>query len=225
MDPFILIADQQILDVPIVENHEPMIDLRMEKGIQYGPSPEIPNNTDYTRMRLSVYDKLKQAQRLLPEGLLFCLYEGYRSLSLQKMLYEARYEKIKKQNPHWTHPEIFAETIKMISPVINLDGSNNIPPHSTGAAVDIYLIDVNGQAIDMGIHPQDWMEDLDGTLSLTRSNQISAIAQLNRELMATVLTEVGFVNYPTEYWHWSYGDRYWGFHNRSPAVYDTVSIS
>jgi D-alanyl-D-alanine dipeptidase len=21
----------------------------------------------------------------------------------------------------------------------------------------------------------------------------------------------GFVNYPTEWWHWSYGDRYWTF--------------
>jgi D-alanyl-D-alanine dipeptidase len=21
----------------------------------------------------------------------------------------------------------------------------------------------------------------------------------------------GFVNYPTEWWHWSYGDRYWAY--------------
>ncbi|SED95789.1 D-ala-D-ala dipeptidase [Streptomyces sp. TLI_105] len=24
-----------------------------------------------------------------------------------------------------------------------------------------------------------------------------------------MLTSTGLVNYPTEWWHWSYGDRYW----------------
>ncbi|WP_436497049.1 hypothetical protein [Actinokineospora sp. HUAS TT18] len=27
----------------------------------------------------------------------------------------------------------------------------------------------------------------------------------------TALTAVGMVNYPAEWWHWSYGDRYWAF--------------
>ena len=25
------------------------------------------------------------------------------------------------------------------------------------------------------------------------------------------MTATGFVNYPSEWWHWSYGDRYWAF--------------
>ncbi|WP_281286552.1 M15 family metallopeptidase [Herbidospora galbida] len=28
-------------------------------------------------------------------------------------------------------------------------------------------------------------------------------------MLGTALTEAGLVNYPTEWWHWSYGDRYW----------------
>lgn len=41
--------------------------------------------------------------------------------------------------------------------------------------------------------------------------------------MGDVLEAVGFVNYPTEYWHWSYGDRYWAYHKqKSNALYTSV---
>jgi D-alanyl-D-alanine dipeptidase len=214
-----LIASPEILAVRIVENHEAMFDLIHQKEIAYGSSPEIPDNTDYTKMRTTVYEKLKQAQLLLPENKRFCLFEAYRSLSLQKMLFEARYKKIKNENPDWSHENIFIESTKLISSTINLDGSKNIPPHSTGGAIDVYLLHENGNTIDMGIHPKDWMLD-DGSLSLTASQTISSEAQHNRKIMSAVLTEVGFVNYPTEYWHWSYGDRYWAYHkNAAHAIY------
>ncbi|GAB3977862.1 hypothetical protein GCM10029978_068930 [Actinoallomurus acanthiterrae] len=38
---------------------------------------------------------------------------------------------------------------------------------------------------------------------------VSSAARANRDLLADVMTAVGFVNYPTEWWHWSFGDRYW----------------
>jgi D-alanyl-D-alanine dipeptidase len=216
----ILLADPRILAVSILDNQEPMIDLKHQKVIAYGPSPEIPNNTDYTKLRKTIYEKIKQAQILLPKGLHFCLYEGYRSLHLQKTLFDNRFKKVKTQHPGWSESEIFIETTKLVSPVINQDGSNNIPPHSTGGAIDVYLVDDKGQPIDMGILVKDWMNDNNGSISLTSSLVISAEAQKNREIMSNVLAAVGFINYPTEYWHWSYGDRYWAYHkNESHALY------
>lgn len=220
----ILIADAKILAVPIHDNHEPMVDLKNQNAIGYGPSPEIPNNTDYTKIRKTVYEKLKQAQALLPKGLYFRIYEGYRSLALQKMLFDNRFEKIQKQHPDWSCNQIFTETTKLVSPVINQDGSKNIPPHSTGGAIDIYLVDAQGKAVDMGIHPKDWTKDDDGSFSLTGSTIISPEAQKNRKIMSDALSAVGFVNYPTEYWHWSYGDRYWAYHkNQAYAIYGSVA--
>ncbi|MDT7587682.1 MAG: zinc D-Ala-D-Ala dipeptidase, partial [Pseudonocardiales bacterium] len=32
------------------------------------------------------------------------------------------------------------------------------------------------------------------------------------------LHSVGFVNYPTEWWHWSYGDRYWAIKTTAAAA-------
>ncbi|WP_454782781.1 M15 family metallopeptidase [Legionella sp. WA2022007384] len=219
--PILLIADPKIVAIPVIDNHDPMIDLINYPEISYGPSPEIPNNTDYTKMRKTVYEKLNQAQSLLPQGLSFCLYESYRSLALQKLLFDTRYEKVKNKHPDWSSEEIFIETTRLVSPVTNLDGSPNIPPHSTGAAIDVYLINEQGTAIDMGIHPKDWMEDLDGSLSLTASEIITHEAKKNRQIMSQVLETVGFVNYGHEYWHWSYGDRYWAYYKQKPyALYD-----
>lgn len=30
------------------------------------------------------------------------------------------------------------------------------------------------------------------------------------------MTAAGFVNYPSEWWHWSYGDRYWAVCEKQP---------
>lgn len=175
-------------------------------------------------MRETVYKKLIEAQSRLPSHLKFCLYEGYRSLDLQQYLFQNRFEKIQRLYPKWPHAQQFIETTRLVSPVTNLDGSKNIPPHSTGGAFDIYLVDENNQAVDMGIHPKDWMSDTEGKISQTDSKIISPIAQKNRAMMNKVLIEVGFVNYPAEYWHWSYGDRYWAYVTKQPqAFYDSLS--
>ena len=209
--------------VNIIDNKEPLIDLIDQDDIIYGPSPEVPNNTDYTKLRKTVYEKLIQAQALLPQGLYFCIFEGYRSLYLQKFLFDNRYDKIQQLHPKWTHDEIFIESTRLISPVINPDGTKNIPAHSTGGAFDVYLINDRAKYIDMGIHPKDWMADNDGAISATSSTIISEEAKKYRKIMCDALLAVDFVNYPAEYWHWSYGDRYWAYHKKAPhAIYGEI---
>ncbi len=219
-DEITLIADPKVLAIPIHENNEPMVDLKNQTILVFGTSPEVPNNTNYTKMRKTVYEKLVQAQSLLPTGIRFCLYEAYRSLELQKKLFDERYNKVKKAHATWTHEAIFHETIKLVSPIINLDNSINIPPHATGAAIDVYLLDAAGKPLDMGMHPQDWVEDQQGELSKTEATCIPQEARHNRQLMSHALEQVGFANYPTEFWHWSYGDRYWAYQTgANVAVY------
>jgi zinc D-Ala-D-Ala dipeptidase len=37
------------------------------------------------------------------------------------------------------------------------------------------------------------------------------------------MEESGFVCYPSEWWHWSYGDKYWAFlTNNESALYSPV---
>lgn len=219
----ILISDPDVIAIPILENNEPLVDLRNQTVIAYGPSPEIPNNTDYTKMRRTVYEKLVQALSLLPKGIKLCVYEGYRSLSLQRLLFDNRFSKVRDLHPNWSKDQVFDETTKLVSSVKNKDGSQNIPPHSTGAAIDVYLIDEAGHPVDMGIQVKDWMDDEDGSLSQTDLRTISAEARHYRDIMNEALLAVSFINYPTEYWHWSYGDRYWAHQaGYKYAIYGSV---
>jgi D-alanyl-D-alanine dipeptidase len=223
MNNFIPLVDPKVLSIAVIEQNDTIIDLKEQNTILYGPSPEIPNNQDYTKLRRTVYERLCLAQKCLPKALRFCIYEGYRSLQLQQYLFDQRFEQIRSFYPGWSGERIFKETARMVSPVINQDGSRNIPPHSTGGAIDIYLIDLQGNDIDMGIHPKDWMSDKDGSLSMTNSMVISNQAQEHRQIMYNVLEQTGFINYPAEYWHWSYGDKYWAYCTRNPiAIYGSL---
>ena len=220
-----LISDPKVIAIPIHDIQEPLVDSREKGDILIGPSPEIDNNTSYTLMRYTVYKKLKEAQTRLPNKLRFCLYEAYRHPHLQKALFAIHLQQTQIRHPNWPYEQQFTEATKLFSPMILLDGSINIAPHTTGGAIDVYLIDTDGNAIDMGIHPKDWMQDANGSLSLMDSEFISVEAQNNRTIMHRALSSVGFVNYPTEYWHWSYGDRYWAYYkHRDYAIYGTVNV-
>lgn len=218
-EKIVLIAAPSVLAIPIQENNEPLVDLVKQKDIAYGPSPIVPDNKDYTKMRKTVYDKLLKAQTTLPDGLKFCLYEGTRSLKLQQSIFQARYDLLHKASPHKSYEELFTESTKFVSPVINIDGSQNIPPHSTGGAIDVYLIDKEGKVVDMGIHLDDTYQDITGVYCKTDSEVISDKAKDYRKTMNKALQDVGFVNYPTEYWHWSYGDRYWAYQTKQKFAF------
>lgn len=216
----VLIADPKVLEIPLVESGEELTNLRDQSTILIGPSPEIENNTCYTFVRKSIFERLLIAQKFLPSHLRLCLYEGLRSLSLQEQLFQARWDQVRNRHSSWDDAEVYYEVIKLVSPVITLDGTKNIPPHSTGAAVDVYLVDAQiCHPIEMGILAKDWILDYEGILSRTDSELISSGAMENRKILNRAMLAAGFVNYPTEYWHWSYGDKYWAFVKGEPKAF------
>lgn len=224
MKSIIYIADPEILAIPIVECQEEMIDTKNHKKLHYGPPPETPLTAPhYTRMRKSVFEKLCSAQKDLPSGWRFRLYEAYRSIEVQQMLFDQEYELVVKRSSTLSPAELFHETTRLVSPVINLDGSINVPPHNTGAAVDVEILDHTGNVIDMGMEAKDCMF-VDPDLCMTNCTTLNATAQKNRRILFEVMHAHDFINYPTEWWHYSYGDRYWAYHKNQPhAIYGPVA--
>jgi D-alanyl-D-alanine dipeptidase len=50
----------------------------------------------------------------------------------------------------------------------------------------------------------------------TAATNIAPAAAANRRILINALTTAGLINYPTEWWHWSYGDRYWALTTGAP---------
>lgn len=204
-------SSAEVLAVPVVECGEPLVDIRQMGGLEYGPPPECPATlNDYTFVRHGVYLRLLKAQSLLPQGIRLKLYEGYRSLAVQKMLFDHELVRIRQCQPNWDETALFSEAIRMVSAVTYPDGTTHIPPHNSGAAVDLFLIDEEGAMLDFGMDIYRWNET-DPDLCLSHCSTLSEQAMANRRLLADVMSMVGLVNYQQEWWHFSYGDRFWAY--------------
>lgn len=70
-------------------------------------------------------------------------------------------------------------------------------PHSRGAAVDLTMINENGEALDMGTG-----FDAFTPLSHHGNTEISAEAQRNRHLLMGIMTTAGWDFYRNEWWHY-----------------------
>ena len=92
-----------------------------------------------------------------------------------------------------------------------------VAPHVAGAAVDLTLVDASGDELDLGT-PIDATPEESADACYFASPAISSAARANRAVLAEALEAAGLVNYPTEWWHWSYGDRYWALVTGAPAA-------
>lgn len=157
-----------------------------------------------------------EAADYLPYGYKIEVKEAYRPLSLQRGFFEEAIQYYKNQHPLKNEKEIYKLACQYVAPV-------EVAGHPTGGAIDITLIK-DGVELDMGsefneapIEPQN--------LSHLHSTYINALAKENRKILIDCLEKVGFVNYPAEWWHWSYGDRYWAFQNNCDALYSPIDVN
>ena len=225
MEQIVYITDPKVLAIPIIECNDPLLDIKDFSELCYGEPPECElTKSCYTHLRKSVIEKLCQAQMDLPKTWRFRLYEGFRSLKVQQILFDQEFERVKTRNPKDSYENHFTETTRLVSPVTNIDGSANIPAHNTGGAVDIEIMNADGQLVEMGMTAKDWC-CVDPDLCLTHSSLINENARKNRLLLLEVMQAHEFINYPTEWWHFSYGDRYWAYHQPiKQAIFGSADV-
>lgn len=121
------------------------------------------------------------------------------------MRFDQQYQKILQKFPDKQREEIFYEATRLVSPVKNFDGAINISAHNTGAAIDVEIIAKDGELVDMGMAIKDWQK-VNPDLCKTDCNLLDQDISKNRKILLDVMTRYDFVNYPTEWWHFSYGD-------------------
>jgi D-alanyl-D-alanine dipeptidase len=194
----VLLSDPRVTAVPVRDVGEPLTEL----DESFGHSRAL--------VRASVARRLVLARDELPQGVGLRVIAGYRTAAAQRAIISSYAAGLRIAHPAIGAAELERLTSRFVAPLA-------VAPHVAGAAADLTLVDSAGRELDLGTPVDATPEQSEGACYFD-APQVSGLAQANRDLLARVLRGAGLVNYPTEWWHWSYGDRYWALMTGAPAA-------
>ncbi|HPI47799.1 MAG TPA: M15 family metallopeptidase [Hyphomonadaceae bacterium] len=182
----------------------------------------VPGSIAELYLRTSVATKLGQVNaRLKPLGIEVYLFDAWRPQAIQRYFHDVWFpEWLVKQQPHLAGQALVDEVEKYwAAPTA---GQSSPSPHSTGAALDLTLtFSDTRQPLFMGgifddLTEEAWTDGFERTQAISMSD---AEARANRRLLYWAMTEAGFANNPTEWWHYSWGDQLWAKLGGHPAAH------
>ncbi|WP_349409436.1 M15 family metallopeptidase [Pseudalkalibacillus sp. SCS-8] len=221
-------------EIPIQENKEELVSIQSMNTALLVVKPRyyamgLPGAMSDCYVRREVALKLVEAARKLPDGYKLLIWDGWRPFSVQKLLYETYLNELKDEHPYWSEERLHEGARQFVSyPTVDEDAP---PPHSTGGAVDLTILDENDEPLDMGtgfdeFSDRAWTRYFDekkkneGTLNEKEETYLQ-----NRRLLVHVMTTSGFTNYSAEWWHFDYGNQWWAKQSDEPAAkYGLVNL-
>ncbi len=164
-----------------------------------------------TLVRKRVAEALAAAETRLPSGYRLAIVEGWRAPHIQKRMYLGVWARFKERHPDWSDVKLRRIVNRYTAP---FDAKKVPPPHSTGGAVDVFLVREDGAPYDHTtpfnrFDPKCFAFDAPG---------LSETARRTREILAYLFEGTVLTNYPSEYWHWSFGDQGWAYRGGHPAA-------
>ncbi|MBD0387116.1 MAG: D-alanyl-D-alanine dipeptidase [Nostoc sp. C3-bin3] len=212
--------------IPIFECGEPLVEIPLELFAVESPHPYEKLGAPYGDrspyyLRQSVIENLIQAQnylQLLHPNWRIQIFDAYRPIAVQQFMVDYSFAQA-VQDRGLTNVELSLnqrqeiwEAVYAIWAVPSLD-EKTPPPHSTGAAVDVTLVDDAGQIVNMG-SPIDEMSERSHPDYYANSDRPEAQKyHAHRQLLQDVMLKVGFQRNPREWWHFSIGDQMWAWLN------------
>ncbi|MEA5552767.1 M15 family metallopeptidase [Anabaena cylindrica UHCC 0172] len=206
--------------IPIIESGEPLVKIPLELFAVESPHPYEKLGANYGvhspyYLRETVIEKLIQAQnylQFLHPNWYIQIFDAYRPVAVQQFMVDYSFAEalqnrgLIEANLSPQQREEVWEAVYEIWAVPSLD-INTPPPHSTGAAVDVTLVDDDGVVVDMG-SPIDEMSMRSHPNYYASSNQQY---HAHRQLLHDVMLKAGFQRNPREWWHFSVGDQMWAW--------------
>jgi zinc D-Ala-D-Ala dipeptidase len=169
-----------------------------------------------TLVREPIAYMLGEANRRLPAGYYLAVVEGWRPLHIQRRMYLGIWRRYAERHPDWSETKLRRTVNRYTAPI----NGKVPPPHSTGAAVDMILVREDGSPHDH-VTP---FERFDPASFGFNAPGLSDSARRTRDILAEALSATKLTNYPSEYWHWSYGDQGWAYRGgHEHAIYAPIT--
>ena len=171
------------------------INAAIQIDLKYSTTDNFLRERLYTRLQKAYLQK-DVAQRLSAvQNELARRYPGY-----QLLIYDA-VRPVSVQEKMWRALDSLPvkDRVKFVS------NPKNLSLHNMGAAIDLTILDANGEALDMGAGFDDirkiaypCLED-----SFLRVGQLTRLQVQNRKILRSAMQSQGFRQLPTEWWHFN----------------------
>ncbi|MFZ1029466.1 MAG: M15 family metallopeptidase [Limnoraphis robusta] len=215
--------------VPVQDCGEPLLPIPLEQFAVESPHPyeklgapyHLSNVDSPYYLRQEVLERLITAQTQLQSdypGWKILIFDAYRPVEVQQFMVDYTFSELLKTRE--LKPDLISaeqcqailEEVYQFWAVPSLDPATP-PPHSTGAAIDITLVNHTGKIVDMGspideISPRSYPNHF-----AESSHSVDQKYHQNRLILAAVMISAGFQQHPNEWWHFSYGDQMWAWLN------------
>jgi zinc D-Ala-D-Ala dipeptidase len=181
----------------------------------------------YTRQ--AILKRLHQAIKILDYKFGFVIFDAFRTLKTQEAIFYRIQDEIKNNNPHLSQEDLETETRKFVAHP-NEPSRFAIAPHNSGGSVDLTLFNLKSQ------NNLEFGTNFDNTTDLSRTNffespfspkysfdknQWTSIRE-NRRILYHTMKNLGFVNFKSEWWHYSLGDCLWAKELRTNWIFDSM---
>lgn len=209
--------------VLIEENGEKLVNM---KGLNpkihvkpvYSGSTLLPSGV-FVREKIS--EKLVIVANSLPEGTNLILWDGWRPLELQNEIYLNYLESLIA-----VYPRLSFERLELLAEeFVARPSSNQLKPspHVTGGSVSVALCNTVGDLLPLGtdygaVTPKAHTRYYEEILS---DDNNFRVAELRRKLFNAMVSQ-GFTNFSNAWWHFDYGNQYWGKIKGENAKYGYV---
>ncbi|MDJ0600000.1 MAG: M15 family metallopeptidase [Crocosphaera sp.] len=219
-------------NIPIQDCGEPLIAIPLEQFSVETPHPYQKLGASYGQkspyyLRSNVIEALIQAQTYLQQqypGWEIHIFDAYRPVTVQQFMVDYTFTALLQEKGLILEQLSPAQQDSLWQQVYQIwavpsDDLATPPPHSTGAAVDITLIDDRGELLDMGGMIDELSERSQPNYYAQSSDSTKQTYHQRRELLHQIMTQAGFLRHPGEWWHFSLGDQMWAWQSQKAVAY------
>jgi D-alanyl-D-alanine dipeptidase len=221
--------------IPICECGEPLVAIPSDRFALVQPHPYQALGAPYGErspysLRRGVLAALGQAQAQVQRqhpGWRLQIFDALRPVAVQRFMVEHEFLAQVRERGWQADRLTPAQREAAMAAVMQFwavpsDDPATPPPHSTGAAVDVTLVDGRGQAVAMG-------SPIDEVSPRSHPDHFAASADpaeqryhAHRTLLHRAMAAAGFCRHPNEWWHFSLGDQLWAWQRRQATGRDDI---
>ncbi|MBE9018221.1 D-alanyl-D-alanine dipeptidase [Chroococcidiopsidales cyanobacterium LEGE 13417] len=217
--------------IQITECGEPLVKIPLEKFAVESPHPYQLLGAPYQgrspyHLRQGVLNRLLQAQIYLQQThpqWRIQIFDAYRPIAVQQFMVNYAFSQVLQAE---------GLTLEQLSPdrqqalwqqvyqiwAIPSTDPKTPPPHSTGAAVDITLVDGAGMTVNMGSPIDEMSARSQPDYFANSADPVEQQYHIHRQLLRDIMLRAEFTRHPGEWWHFSFGDQMWAWLSDRPVA-------